>query len=145
MIHIYTDASGAYGDVCCISYVVVDDGRVKSTNSATVGNGGRGAHNIAEHQAVFDAIKHAIREKYTDVTIHSDSQSVVNHVIEALYNGKSANGRYAPIVDKIVELSKQFDHFKITWEPRTNPFVMIADEHCRLTKRSIMLEKFRRG
>jgi ribonuclease HI len=87
---------------------------------------------VAEHLAIQLAIELALEHGVTELTVHNDSQTPVNHV-RGTYKVKQPHLR--PLVEKTWEMRQRFSSFDITWVPRTQ--TSEADALCRLVDPSV--------
>ncbi|WP_175639588.1 reverse transcriptase-like protein [Metabacillus schmidteae] len=67
----------------------------------------------AEYHAVIKGMEICIQKEYRVVSFRTDSQ-LVDRAIEKQF---VKNNQYSPLLEKILELSKQFDLFFIKWIP----------------------------
>ncbi len=79
----------------------------------------------AEYYALIKGMEICIQKKYKVVSFRTDSQ-LVDRAVEKQYVKNSA---YSPLLEKVLELSKQFDLFFIKWIPSKEN--KVADQLAR--------------
>ncbi|PMC39266.1 ribonuclease HI [Bacillus sp. UMB0899] len=79
----------------------------------------------AEYHAVIKGMEICIQKEYRVVSFRTDSQ-LVDRAIEKQF---VKNNQYSPLLEKILELSKQFDLFFIKWIPSKEN--KVADQLAR--------------
>lgn len=79
----------------------------------------------AEYNALIKAMEICIEKEYKVVSFRTDSQ-LVEHAVEKQF---VKNKRYAPLLERVIALSKQFDLFFIKWIPSKEN--KVADELAR--------------
>jgi len=126
-IHIYTDgASRGNPGKASWAYAFFKEGEdlpfVKSS-----GYIGIATNNYAEYTAAIRALEKALELGYKDVVLHSDSQLLVNQLL-GIYRVKSKNIK--PLYNKVKELLKKFENYRIVHERRTHPFIKVVDKMC---------------
>ena len=67
----------------------------------------------AEYHALIKGMEICIQKEYKVVSFRTDSQ-LVDRAVEKQY---VKNNQYSPLLEKVLELSKQFDLFFIKWIP----------------------------
>jgi ribonuclease HI len=86
---------------------------------------GEMSNHEAEYYSLIKALEICIEKKYNVVSFRTDSQ-LVDRAIEKEY---VKNKRYAPLLQKALDLSKQLDLFFIKWIPSSQN--KVADELAR--------------
>jgi len=112
-LSIFTDGSshpnpGKMG----IGIVIYKEGRILKEISKCIG---KGTNNIAEYKALIVALKEAKKLGATRVKIFSDSNLMVEQICG---NSKTKNVNLKRLKGRVLQLSKSFDSFKLTYIPR---------------------------
>jgi len=79
----------------------------------------------AEYHAVIKGMEICIQNEYKVVSFRTDSQ-LVDRAVEKQF---VKNSQYSPLLEKILELSKQFDLFFLKWIPSKEN--KVADQLAR--------------
>ncbi|MFE8695760.1 reverse transcriptase-like protein [Cytobacillus sp. FJAT-53684] len=122
MIEVYIDGAsagnpGPSGAGIFIKY----DGKVERFSIPL----GEMENHAAEFHALIKALEICVKNNYQIVSFRTDSQAV-NRAIEKEY---VKNKQYAPLLEKALGLSKQFDLFFMKWIPSSEN--KTADELAR--------------
>lgn len=125
-MHVYTDGAsrGNPGAAACAYVFATPRGSVIRTEGAYIGDA---TNNRAEYEAVKLALEDAAGVHGGPVTVHSDSQLVVNQ-ITGEWRVKSAN--LQPLYDDVTALRGRYDDLEFRHVPRENAHVAQADAHC---------------
>ncbi|MFC4322742.1 reverse transcriptase-like protein [Litchfieldia salsa] len=86
---------------------------------------GEMSNHEAEYHSLIKALEICIDKKYNIVSFRTDSQ-LVDRAMEKEY---VKNKRYAPLLEKALDLSKKLDLFFIKWIPSSQN--KVADELAR--------------
>ena len=87
----------------------------------------RATNNIAEYNAIINALNY-VKDAYSgEIEINSDSNLAIQQI-----NGKWKINypHLAKLQRKVLEISKKFKDVKFTHIPRENHFIKICDELC---------------
>ncbi|RDU36412.1 ribonuclease HI [Neobacillus piezotolerans] len=80
----------------------------------------------AEYHAFIKALEICLQKGYRTVSFRTDSE-LVNNAVEKEF---AKNKNYAPLLDRALELTRQFDLFFIKWIPGSEN--KVADELSRI-------------
>lgn len=110
MIEVYIDgASAGNPGPSGIGIFLKNNGRVES-HSVPLGC-------LSNHEAEFTALIKALEicrdHSYSIISVRSDSSLVV----DSIENEFVRNPKYAPLLEKAIQLTKEFDLFFIKWIP----------------------------
>ena len=126
-IHIYTDgASRGNPGKASWAYAIFKEG-TKFPFVKDSGYIGIATNNYAEYTAVIKALEKALELGYRNIVLHSDSKLLVMQLLGS-YRVKSSN--IEPLYDRVIELLRKFEEYRIVHERRSNPFIKMADKMC---------------
>lgn len=110
MIEVYTDgASAGNPGPSGAGIFIKNNGRVERHSIPL----GTMENHEAEYHALIKALEICIEKDYKTVSFRTDSQ-LINRAVEKEF---VKNKRYAPLLEKALELSRQLDLFFMKWIP----------------------------
>jgi ribonuclease HI len=124
-LKVYTDgaARGNPGPAAC-AFIVVQSSKIMFSDVKYIN---RATNNIAEYNAIINALNY-VKDAYSgEIEINSDSNLAIQQI-----NGKWKINypHLAKLQRKVLEISKKFKHVKFTHVSRENHFIKICDELC---------------
>ena len=127
MIEVYTDgASRGNPGESASSFLIVKSGRVIFFSSAYIGES---TNNVAEYQAIINALNYAVNKKIKKLTLTSDSELVISQII-GRYKVKAKHLK--KLYNEVTLLVQNFDFIKFQHSKRENQYIKIADKLCNL-------------
>lgn len=127
MVEVYTDgASRGNPGESASSFLIVENGKVIFFSSAYIG---KNTNNVAEYQAIINALTYATAKKIKRAILTSDSELVISQII-GKYRVKAEHLK--KLYSAVMLLSKNFDYIKFQHSKRENQYITIADKLCNL-------------
>jgi ribonuclease HI len=125
ILKVYTDGAsrGNPGPAAC-AFIVVQSSKIIFSDVKYIS---RATNNIAEYNAIINALNY-VKDAYSgEIEINSDSNLAIQQI-----NGKWKINypHLAKLQRKVLEISKKFKDVKFTHIPRENHFIKICDELC---------------
>lgn len=127
MLEIYTDgASRGNPGPSAYAFIFVYDKKIIKLKSGLINFA---TNNIAEYTAIFEALKEAKNDGYSEISVLSDSMLTISQ-LNGVYKIKSENLKN--LHKKVIEIANSFDKITFTHTPRGNQYIKIVDYLCTL-------------
>jgi ribonuclease HI len=125
ILKVYTDgaARGNPGPAAC-AFIVVQSSKILFSDVEYIN---RATNNVAEYNAIINALNY-VKEAYSgEIEINSDSNLAIQQI-----NGKWKINypHLAKLQKEVLEISRKFKHIRFTHVPRENHFIKKCDELC---------------
>jgi ribonuclease HI len=125
ILKVYTDGAsrGNPGPAAC-AFIVVQSSKIIFSDVKYIS---RATNNIAEYNAIINALNY-VKDAYSgEIEINSDSNLAIQQI-----NGKWKINypHLAKLQRKVLEISRQFEQVKFNHVPRENHFIKKCDELC---------------
>ncbi|MBN1216039.1 MAG: ribonuclease HI family protein [Candidatus Lokiarchaeota archaeon] len=124
-LRIYVDgASRGNPGPAAWAYLYLRNGKIIKKNSGFIG---KNTNNVAEYNAIINALKNAEDWNKLHIKLYSDSQLVIRQ-IKGQYRVKKEY--LANLYEKVVHLLKKYKKVEFIHVNRENPFIQKCDTMC---------------